>query len=224
MIDKLKILIVCLLLCSTTIAAQQTDWDNYLKKGGFIEVKLLIPEIRTDLVYSTTNNFTGKVLYHNLTKAWLHRDAALKLVKAYLLLKQYQPTYNLLIYDAARPMGVQEQMWELVKGTSNSYYVANPAKGGGLHNYGMAVDITIVDAQGNPLDMGTGFDFFGKEANIDNEQELVRQGLISKISLQNRLLLRKVMTEAGFTTVTSEWWHFNACSRATARADYHLID
>ncbi|WP_289760854.1 hypothetical protein [uncultured Duncaniella sp.] len=65
------------------------------------------------------------------------------------------PGYRLLVKDAARPMSVQRRMFNAVKGTSKANYVANPAKGGGLHNYGLAVDVTIEDAQGNELDMGT---------------------------------------------------------------------
>ena len=56
------------------------------------------------------------------------------------------------------------------------YYVSNPAKGGGLHNYGMAVDLTIVDASGKLLPMGTPYDFFGTEAHTDKEEALVQTG------------------------------------------------
>ena len=48
-------------------------------------------------------------------------------------------------------MSVQRIMWNLVRGTNKTYYVSNPAKGGGLHNYGMAVDLTIIDASGKLL-------------------------------------------------------------------------
>jgi D-alanyl-D-alanine dipeptidase len=46
-------------------------------------------------------------------------------------------------------------MWKIV---SNPEYVANPAKGS-VHNRGGAVDITLVDATGKELNMGTSFDF-----------------------------------------------------------------
>jgi D-alanyl-D-alanine dipeptidase len=46
-------------------------------------------------------------------------------------------------------------MW---KNRFEPQYVADPAKGS-IHNRGGAVDITLVDANYNELDMGTPFDF-----------------------------------------------------------------
>ena len=40
---------------------------------------------------------------------------------------------------------------------------------------------------------------------------------------QNRILLRRVMKEAGFRALPSEWWHFNFCSRDVARQKYKVI-
>jgi D-alanyl-D-alanine dipeptidase len=71
--------------------------------------------------------------------------------------------------------------------------------------------------------MGTPFDFFGKKAAIRNEQALVREGLLSQDQVDNRLLLRQVMLQAGFLTVGGEWWHFNGCSLREAKAKYRLI-
>jgi hypothetical protein len=119
---------------------------------------------------------------------------------------------------------VQRGMWNLVKGTENSYYVSDPDKKIGRHIYGMAVDITIIDRSGRPVPMGTPFDFFGEEAHTDNEPSLLKAGKISPQAYRNRLLLRRVMQQAGFTTVTSEWWHFNACSGEEAIRRYQRIE
>ena len=145
------------------------------------------------------------------------------LLKAQKLLKESHPGYSLIVYDAARPMSVQQKMWDAVKGTSRYIYVSNPARGGGLHNYGMAVDISILDAQGRPLPMGTPVDYLGKEAHITGEERLVQTGRITAQELENRRLLRKVMKEAGFRPLPSEWWHFNRVSRQTAKEKYRLI-
>ena len=64
--------------------------------------------------------------------------AALK--KAQAELRQIRPDLSLIIFDATRPMSVQQTMWNAVKNTNHSFYVSNPANGGGMHNYGMAVD------------------------------------------------------------------------------------
>ena len=61
------------------------------------------------------------------------------LLQAQKLLKEICPDYSLIVYDAARPMSVQQKMWNVVKGTPKYIYVSNPARGGGLHNYGLAV-------------------------------------------------------------------------------------
>lgn len=123
----------------------------------------------------------------------------------------------------ARPMSIQQTMWNIVKGTAQYIYVSNPAHGGGLHNYGLAVDLSILDEKGNPLSMGTPVDYFGKEAHITHEEQLVKSGKITVQERNNRLLLRQVMKKAGFRPLPSEWWHFNRYSRQTAREKYQVI-
>ena len=120
-------------------------------------------------------------------------------------------------------MSVQQQMWDVVKGTSKYRYVSNPANGGGLHNYGMAVDLSILDEHGKPLSMGTIVDHLGIEAHIDKEDHLVKTGVITEQERENRQLLRKVMRYAGFRALPSEWWHFNRISRAEAKRNYKPI-
>lgn len=197
--------------------------DRYLQTLGLVDIQQADSSIRVDLMYAKPDNFTGKVLYKSLTKAYLHPDAVRALMKARKLLEERRPGYRLIVYDAARPMSVQQQMWNVVRNTSKSRYVSNPANGGGLHNYGLAVDISLTDARGHPLPMGTKVDHLGKEAHITGEAELVRKGIITETERQNRLLLRTVMKQAGFRALPTEWWHFNYCSRETARKSYKLI-
>ncbi len=189
-----------------------------------VDVYEMDSTIMVNLMYSHPDNFTGVVLYHNLNRAYLHPVAAKALVKASEELRRLHPGYRLLIKDAARPMSTQRRMYEVVQGTPQAPYVSNPKNGGGLHNYGLAVDITIADECGNELPMGTPVDHLGKEANIDQEEFLVKSGVISETERQNRLLLRRVMKFAGFTPLKSEWWHFNFVSRATAKAKYKRLD
>ena len=201
------------------------DWDAKMKDMGFVDVCFWEPSIQNYLVYKTKDNFTGKPLYNSkLTKAWLHPRAAKMLIRAQELLQKEQPELSFLIYDAARPMEVQRVMAAWAKKANSEYYVADPAKGGGLHNYGMAVDVTLVNEKGEWLPMGTPFDFFGPEANTDKEDDLLKRRRITPSEYKNRKFLRRIMGEAGFTSVTSEWWHFNACTREEARAKYLLID
>lgn len=195
----------------------------YLDSLGFVNIAQADSSIALDLMYTRADNFTGQVLYDDLREAYLHPDAMQSLQKAQRLLKELHPTYSLIVYDAARPMSVQQKMWDTVKGTSRYIYVSNPARGGGLHNYGLAVDLSILDENGIPLPMGTPVDHLGKEAHITDEAQLVAQGKITARERENRLLLRQVMKEAGFRPLPSEWWHFNRVSRQTAKAKYQVI-
>lgn len=213
-------------LCENSIPVLQSVKSQmalYMDSLGMINIAELDSSIVVKLMYTQADNFTGEVLYDDLTEAYLHPDAAHALVEAQKILKQLHPSYNLLIYDAARPMTVQKKMWDIVKGTSKFRYVSNPNRGGGLHNYGLAVDISIQDSLGQPLPMGTKVDHLGIEAHITQESELVRNGKMTEEERQNRLLLRKVMKAAGFRALPSEWWHFNKCSREEARKRYRLI-
>lgn len=202
---------------------EKSPMAHYMDSLGLVDVTELDSSLVVKLMYTQADNFTGEVLYDDLSEAYLHPDAAHALVKAQRTLKELHPSYSLLIYDAARPMSVQKKMWNVVKGTPKYRYVSNPNNGGGLHNYGLAVDISIQDSSGQPLPMGTKVDHLGAEAHITQESELVRNGKMSEAERQNRILLRKVMKEAGFRALPSEWWHFNFCSRDVARQKYKLI-
>jgi D-alanyl-D-alanine dipeptidase len=72
--------------------------------------------------------------------------------------------------------------------------------------------------------MGTDYDYFGIEAHTNNEEKLLKDGLINAEQLKNRRLLRKVMTKAGFSTIEYEWWHFNSVSREYAIKNYTLVE
>lgn len=216
------IFLLLLLLCSLRVGAK--DLDAWLRNKGMVDVSVLDSTIRVHLVYATSDNFMRETVYTGITRAWLHPDAARKLITAQQLLKKEHPELTLVIYDAARPMSVQRKMWSLVRGTDKVNYVSNPSNGGGLHNYGMAVDVTILDPAGQPLPMGTPFDFFGEEAHTNNEEALLASEKITREEFDNRHLLRRIMRNAGFRTIPYEWWHFNACSRAEARQSYPVLD
>lgn len=166
---------------------------RYLDSLGFVNIAEADSSIAIDLMYTRADNFTGTLLYEDLKEAYLHPDAMKSLKRAQRLLKEQYPGYSLIVYDAARPLSVQQKMWNVVKGTSKYIYVSNPSRGGGLHNYGLAVDISILDDKGTPLPMGTPVDHLGREAHITEEAVLVAQGKLTEQERENRLLLRQVM-------------------------------
>ena len=216
--------ILALGLASASCFAQQSATAKRMAEQGLVDILSVDSTIQVSLMYSRADNFTGKVLYTDLREAYLHPKAAAAVAKAQQALKKLRPELSLKIYDATRPMSVQQKMWNAVAGTSKNIYVSNPRNGGGMHNYGLAVDITLCKAAtGDTLDMGTKVDFLGSYAHIDNEAALVSRHIITKEAKQNRELLRKVMTEAGFKPLKTEWWHFNLVSRAEAKAHYKAV-
>ena len=226
----MKHILITLLLAAVPAAhacaqgqAAKTKTELSMERQGMVDIHTRDKTIPVSLMYARADNFTGQVLYTDLTRAYLHPKAAAALAKAQHRLKQLRPDLSLKVYDAARPMSIQQRMWDKVKNTKKYFYVSNPARGGGLHNYGMAVDITLCDARGDTLDMGTKIDYMGPAAHIDREDALVKSGRISRRALENRRLLREVMRYAGFKPLRTEWWHFNLISRATAKKYYKVI-
>ena len=194
-----------------------------MQQHGYVDIQKMDPSIFVSLMYAHTDNFTGTDLYGDLQEAYLHPLAANALLKAQKRLKKLRPDLSLKVMDAARPMSIQQKMWDKLKRTPYKNYVSNPAHGGGLHNYGLAVDITLCNSKGEMLDMGTQVDYFGAAAHIDHEVQLVRQKRISSHALANRLLLRQVMGYAGFKPLRTEWWHFNLRTRAQAKKYFKVI-
>ncbi len=194
-----------------------------MKAKGLTDIQSLDPEIRVELKYATTDNFLHADVYGDLEHCYLQKAVAEKLIAAQKALRRHKAGWSLLLYDCARPRRIQVRMWNLVKGTEQQRYVA-PPKSGSLHNYGAAVDLTIVDADGQPLDMGTPYDFFGDLAQPQYESKFVREGKLSPFQIENRKLLRQVMREAGFISRLDEWWHFNGFWKEDIEARYRLIE
>lgn len=112
--------------CSTVSPPERSEMALYMDSLGLINIADLDSSLVVKLMYTQADNFTGEVLYDNLTEAYLHPDAAYALIEAQKVLKRLHPSYSLIIYDAARPMSVQKKMWNVVKGTSKYKYVSNP--------------------------------------------------------------------------------------------------
>ena len=151
-------------------------------------------------------------------------EVALKLAKAQAYLKQASPFYSLVIFDATRPLHIQRYMWDSLKlpYSFKINYLAHPDDIS-LHNYGAAVDLGLISNEAVIVDMGTPFDYFGPEAHTEFEQQFLDSARLTNEQVSNRLLLRKVMQKAGFSIIRTEWWHFNACSKAEAVKRYKLI-
>ncbi|MDP1747461.1 MAG: M15 family metallopeptidase [Bacteroidota bacterium] len=193
--------------------------------AGCVDIKVIDSSIVVDLKYSTSDNFLGFDVYGDFNTCYLQIEVAEKLRLAQLFLKSQFPFYNLIVYDGARPRSVQYKMWNTldIPYQERSKYLSNPA-GGSLHNFGAAVDLSIINENGYELDMGTEYDFFGELAYPREEERMIQEGKLTHKQLLNRELLRSVMEQAGFSGITTEWWHFNSCCRKVAYSKYPIIE
>lgn len=199
--------------------------EQRLIDAGLVDVKSMIPEIYVELKYSTKDNFFGQDVYGELQNCYLQPEVAEMLKRAHRYLQEAHPNLTFLVYDGVRPLSVQQILWDnLDKPDSiKPLYVADPRKGS-LHNFGVAVDLTLAHSyNGEPLDMGTDYDYFGYPAYPDREQQMLREGKITQTHIENREILRSVMKKAGFSGIGSEWWHFNAFSRKEAGDKFEIV-
>lgn len=233
------------LIAILLVASPQQLPDNFdakMQEYNLVDIRELNDDILVDLKYSSTDNFLGVDMYGDLEAAYFEHDFALKVVEAQRILQERYPEYTLLIYDAARPIGVQRAMRKRVEGTKFEDFVADGTRGG-RHNYGVAVDLTIATLDGTPLDMGTGFDDFTEAAFVKGTADssdpatrtlqvyrdyingMVKRGIISAEAAANRILLVEVMHEAGLFPYRREWWHFEEIiSMNATRNKYRLLD
>ena len=213
-----------LVSCQPVNEKGKSDIEKGLEQIGLQNVAEEIPGIEVYMVYSTPYNFMGRVLYNGLDEAYLVPEAIEKLRKANELLRKKRLDLHLVVYDAARPRSIQQQMWKVVENTELQDFVANPNKsGGGAHNYGVAVDVTLADCTGHPIPMGSEYDYFGDRSRVDLEEQLIEKGEINQRELKNRQLLREIMIEAGWIVEPSEWWHFNAMPLSEASQKLTVI-
>lgn len=167
-----------------------------LEDDAFARVLDYIPTARQELFYATENNFTGQQIYE-FVEVYLRYGTVKKLMLVAEELEA-QGLY-LKIWDGFRPVSAQFKLWEICP---DSTYVANPNKGYSNHSRGNAVDLTLVDENGNELEMPTAFDDFSGRANRDYSE-------CSEAAAANAKLLEDTMQKHGFKGYYGEWWHFN---------------
>ena len=182
-----------------------------------------IADVAVDLRYASARNFVGRDLYGALDCAWLHRHAAAGLDRAAVGLAEAAPGHRLLVLDALRPHRVQIELWDFLDGTGLRQYVADPARGS-IHSFGMALDATLIDADGRELDMGSGFDEMTELSHPKLEARHLASGALTREQHRARELLRGVLGAAGFRGIDNEWWHFEMLDRQHLRQHFVRVD
>jgi D-alanyl-D-alanine dipeptidase len=167
------------------------DYDT----TAWTELVRLAPGVLLDLRYATKNNFVETVLY-DCGRCFFRPSAAKAIAAVQMELRK--SGLGLKVFDCYRPRSVQYSLWKKVP---DPKYVADPKKGS-AHNRGIAIDLTLVDSSGKELNMGTEYDYFGREAHH------TFQNLPADV-LKNRKLLLNVMAKYGFYHTNTEWWHYS---------------
>jgi D-alanyl-D-alanine dipeptidase len=146
------------------------------------------------LAYATPQNLTGKPLYRQ-ARCYLHPEAETRLVRAVALARPLGLRLKLL--DAFRP---SEAQWLLWNACPDPEFLADPRRGS-PHSRGAALDLTLIDAAGAELEMGTAFDAFTPLSHHATTE-------IPLAAQRNRFLLLGLMSAAGWDFYGNEWWHY----------------
>ena len=205
-------------------SANANEIERRFIAAQLANVSIIDPTIQVDLVNSDPEkNFFRVNFYDGLNRAYLQKEIALKLAGAQKILKKNHPEYSLQILDAARPRSVSWAMYEEMKGTMFEKFVADPEKGS-MHNYGVAVDITIVNKEGEEIDMGIS-PFRRSTIRIYWDYALKKLGIYpTEEQINNRKILSDTMIEAGFIPLSFEWWHFDGMEKEKARKIYKIVE
>ena len=147
-----------------------------------------------DIKYATEDNITGQPIYQE-PLCYLRAEAEEKLKLAIELARSID--MRLTIFDGYRPPAAQEKLWQACP---NPDYIVPPEIGSN-HTRAIAVDLTLANAKGHILDMGTDFDDMSERSHHGNTS-------ISAQAQYNRYLLRGLMASAGWSSLPTEWWHY----------------
>ena len=209
----IKTFIIVVFISFTVTASAQQELFQLPKE--FVYAKELIPTLRSDLRYYSSNNFIGKPIDGYIKpKCILTKEAAAALKNVQDELGRLG--FGLLIYDAYRPQKAVDQFVKWAEDETDTImknrfypnlnkselfdkeYIAK--KSG--HTRGSTVDLTIVSlTTGHILDMGSEYDLFDEKSATDYPNITRNQRAI-------RLLLKRRMEKHGFKSHPKEWWHY----------------
>ncbi|MBP0033790.1 MAG: D-alanyl-D-alanine dipeptidase [Roseofilum sp. Belize BBD 4] len=170
--------------------------------------------------------------YGDKSPYWLRKTVSDRLLIAQKQLQTHHPGWKIEIFDAYRPIAVQEFMVEysfiqLAKNQGFNPETLTPEQRQILleevyqfwaapsldpatpppHSTGAAVDVTLVDQTGIELNMGSPID----EISARSFPDCYVQGKTPDEHSyhKHRQLLNRIMEFAGFKRHPREWWHFS---------------
>ena len=169
-------------------------------------------DVKVSMKLSTDDTSINEPFYsRNL--CLMQYDTLQKFMKAVEIFKA--DGYTVVIYDAYRPTSVQQRWFDVVKVHK---WVANPDVGmGGVHDRGTAIDMSLIDAEGNELEMPTPMHTFTEESARASK-------VMTETARANMDYMTRVMLSCGFTYINSEWWHFQCVNTKNYLPTDHPID
>lgn len=190
--------------------------------SNFVEI-LPSTEVVLDMKYATSDNFMKANVYGGFSRCFLAPLAAKQFHNACMDLRRHHPDLQFRVWDSLRPRSVQAHFYKHLEGTPFQNYVAAPEPGS-LHNFGLALDLTLQFRDGNVLDMGTYFDDFNDLAQPALEAQFLKDGTLTLQQYQNRLVLRQLLENQGFQVLPHEWWHFNALEKNKVYGNFPILE
>jgi D-alanyl-D-alanine dipeptidase len=179
--------------------------------AGFVALDKVVPGVRLEVRYHTTDNFTGAPLPgYGAAAAWLLDEPARALARVQVRVAKLG--YTLYVYDAYRPFRATLAMvaWAERVGKVVLLDTGYVARRSG-HNHGHTIDLTLADAKtGQPIDMGSPWDLL---------EPLSNTRAVGGVPLANRLKLKEAMEAEGFKAYHKEWWHFGYPMTGTKARD-----
>jgi len=195
--------------------------ETWMQEYDFVYLDQVLEHAQYEVRYNSDDNFIGQpIAGYNTNRLVLTRSAALALKKVEAKLKS--KGYCLKIFDTYRPQQAVNNFISWSKNKEDTLmkksYYPNQKKNelfklGYIstrsgHSRGSTIDLTLAYINtGQELDMGGPYDFFGDISHHTYAD-------LSKEQLENRLLLKNVMWNAGFRSYSKEWWHYTLNNEA----------
>lgn len=169
-------------------------------------------DLKISMKLSTSDTSIGQPFY-NRNLCMLQYDILPMLKKAIDIFAA--DGYRIVIYDAYRPTSVQQRWFDVVRVHK---WVADPSIGmGGIHDRGTAIDMSLIDMDGNELEMPTPMHTFTDDSARDSQN-------MTETARANMDYMKDVMVRCGFTYINSEWWHFQDVNTMYYLPTDHPID
>jgi zinc D-Ala-D-Ala dipeptidase len=195
------------------------------------EPLVLIPSRRFALVQPPPYMALGAP-YGNRSPYYLRASVLEALINAQTVLQVCRPYWQIQVFDAYRPIAVQQFMvdytyQQLLKthglnevtlsATEKADWLAKvyqfwappslDPKTPPPHSTGAALDITLIDERAQPVDMGSEIDEISERSYPNYFAQT--SDAKGKIYHRYRQLLFDCMDAAGFCQHPNEWWHFS---------------